>query len=447
MTVKTGKLSKLILVALLCLLPLGSSLAGAQGDREKLTMWFWGTPPEYRDVMDVQLGERFAAIQSDYELVVEYRPSVNKDISVALNANEGPDIVYESSPSLAMPYIEAGKYENLDRYAEQYGWKEKMIPAMYESSTVNGSLYTIPTGLNVIGMFYNQQVLDDHGWAVPQTLDELIAVMEAAKEEGLYASVTGNKGWKPTNEDYASLFLTHFAGPDAVYAALANEAPFNTPEMRFAIDTSAEWFKKGYLGGADYPNLDWGESAMLLAAGQAPFFFGPTKFFQFAAPFFTDENADNLRFKAFPEGKPGIGEVYAVGATAVLGINANSTKKDAAAQVLNIILSPEFAAGMAKDWPGYWGVPLKDLNIDPETLSGPSKYFIEATMSAARAVSEGNFGYYCSSYFPPESFDILCVNIDTVWFDQDTAEGILQKTDQAFAGELDLVPPLPKPGE
>lgn len=419
----------------------------AQDDREELTMWFWGTPPEYRDVMEAQLSARFASIQDDYKLVVEYRNSVNKDIAVALNANEGPDIVYESSPSLAMPYIEAGKYENLDRYAEQYGWQDKMIPVMYESSTVDGSLYTIPMGLNVIGMFYNQKVLDDNGWEVPETIDELIAIMEAAQDRGLYASVTGNKGWKPTNEDYASLFLTHFAGPDAVYAALANEAPFNSPDMQFAVQTSADWFKKGYLAGTDYVNLDWGESAMLLSEGMAPFFFGPTKFFQFAAPFFTGDNADNLRFKAFPEGKPGIGEAYAVGATGVLGINANSNKKDAAAQVLNIILTPEFAAGMAEYWPGYWGVPLRDLGIDSTTLSGPSKYFIEATMNAARAVSEGNFGYYCSSYFPPQSFDILCVNIDTVWFEQDTAEGILEKTDAAFAEEMDLVPPLPKPGQ
>ena len=447
MKMNANKLSKIILVTILILLPLSSSLAAAQGDREKLTMWFWGTPPEYRDVMEAQLGERFASIQDDYELVVEYRASVNKDVHVALNANEGPDIVYESSPSLAIPYIEAGKYENLDRYAEQYGWEDRMIPAMYESSKVKGSLYTIPVGLNAIGMFYNKKVLDDNGWAVPETLDELTAVMDAALEKGLYASVTGNKGWKPTNEDYASLFLTHFAGPDAIYAALMGETPFNTPEMQLAVSTSAEWFKKGYL--SDYVNLDWGESAMLLGAGKAPFFFGPTKFFQFAAPFFTGENADNLRFKAFPEGSPGIGEVYAVGATAVLGINANSSseKQDAAAEVLNIILTPEFAAGMAEHWPGYWGVPLKDLNIDPDTLSGPSKYFIEATMNAAQAVTEGRFGFYCSSYFPPESFDILCVNIDTVWFDQDTPEGILEKTDRAFAEEMDLVPPVPQPGQ
>ena len=27
--------------------------------------------------------------------------------------------------------------------------------------------------------------------------------------EGMYSSVTGNKGWQPVNENYASLFLTH----------------------------------------------------------------------------------------------------------------------------------------------------------------------------------------------------------------------------------------------
>lgn len=418
------------------------------GQREKLTMWFWGTPEDYRPVLKAELADKFAALQEDYELVIEYRNSVNKDIAVALNANEGPDIVYESSPSLAVNFAEAGKVISLNSYAEEYGWKDKMIPFMYDSSSVKGNLISIPMGLNVIGMFYNQKVLDDNNWPVPNTLDELITVMEAAKAKGMYASVTGNKGWKPTNEDYTSLFLNAFAGPVPIYEALSNKAPFDTPEMQFAVETSAEWYKNGYLGGEDYVNLDWGESAQLLADGQAPFFFGPTKFFQFAAPFFKDQ-PDSLRFKAFPEGKPGIGEVYAVGATGILMINANSekAKQDAAAQVLNIILTPEFAAGMAKSWPGYWGVPLKDLNIDVSTLSGPSKYFVEATMEAAKAITDGHFGYYASSYFPPETFDILAVNIDTVWFDQDTPEGILQKADKAFAEEFpkDLVPPLPVP--
>lgn len=419
---------------------------GADG-RTPLTMWFWGAAPEQRDVLQKVLIDKFNNMQDKYELNIEYRASVNKDIGVALAASEGPDIVYESSPSLIMKYVEAGKVDSLETYAEKYGWKDKLIGALYESSTVEGKLYSIPMGLNVIGMVYNKKVLEQNGWSVPTTIDALVDVMEQAKAKGLYASVTGNKGWQPTNEDYTSLFLTHFAKAETVRKALTNEIDWNNPEIAFAVEKSKEWFQNGYLGGKDYTNLDWGSSAQLLAEGRSPFFFGPTKFLQNAPSFFTGDAKNDLGFAPFPAGIEGIGERYAFGATGVLGINANSKHKDAAAEVINMIINKDFVAEMARDWPGYWGVPLKDLDIDTSKLDGVSKTFFEAMQLAVDAIGKGNFGFYASSYMPSNTFDILGVNIDTVWYDQESTEQILKKADEAFDKEYnkDELPPVPQP--
>ena len=86
---------------------------------------------------------------------------------MALAANEGPDIVYESNPSLALTYINAGKYADLTAYSEKYGWKDRIVDAMYDSGTLDGKLYALPMGLNCLGIIYNQSVLDEHGWTVP----------------------------------------------------------------------------------------------------------------------------------------------------------------------------------------------------------------------------------------------------------------------------------------
>ena len=422
--------------------------AGADtGDKIPLSMWFWGSNSEQQAALQEVLIDRFNEENPEYFLTVEYRDSVNADIAVALAANQGPDIVYESAPSMAINFIRAGKYADLTPYAEQYGWKDKLIQPMYESCTVDGKLYSIPNGIHVIGMVYNKRVLDDNGWEVPTTIDELTAIMDEAIAKGMYGSVTGNAGWKPTNQDYASLFLTNFAGPMEVYKALNGEQSWNSPNIVYGVEKSAEWYNKGYLGGSDYLSLGWGESAQLLADGHSPFFFGPLKFIQNLMPFAVGENADDFQFTVFPAGREGIEPAYATGTSSILAINANTEYKDACAKLLNMIIDQDYVVEMAKRWPGYWGVPLTTLDeIDIDQFEGLSKTFMNAIIEANDVIAAGNFGYDCSTYFPPETY-LQFENIDTVWFGDVTAEELLTETDPIFEREEaeGLVPPVPKP--
>lgn len=166
----------------------------ADEDTVELSMWFWGSTSEQQAALSKNLIDQFNEAHPGYHMTVEYRSSVNKDIAVALSADEGPDIIYESSPSLALNYIQAGKYANLDEYAEKYGWSDKLLGCMYDSGVYEDSLYFLPMGLNVIGMVYNKEVLKANNWEVPETVEELTAIMDEAMEQGMYASVTGNKG-------------------------------------------------------------------------------------------------------------------------------------------------------------------------------------------------------------------------------------------------------------
>ena len=126
--------------------------SGSNGETVELSMWFWGSTSEQQAAMAANLVDKFNEEHPGYHMTVEYRSSVNKDMAVALSANGGPDIIYESSPSLALTYIQAGKYANLDAYAEKYGWKDKILNCMYDSGVYNGSLYSLPMGMNIIGM-------------------------------------------------------------------------------------------------------------------------------------------------------------------------------------------------------------------------------------------------------------------------------------------------------
>ena len=62
--------------------------------REEITMWFWGAEPYAQKAMKEILVDKYNASQDKYQLVVEFRPSVDSDMTTALAANQGPDIVY-----------------------------------------------------------------------------------------------------------------------------------------------------------------------------------------------------------------------------------------------------------------------------------------------------------------------------------------------------------------
>lgn len=401
----------------------------------ELSMWFWGSTSEQQAALSKNLVDKFNETHPGFHMTVEYRSSVNKDMAVALSAGEGPDIVYESSPSLALNYIRAGKYANLDAYAEKYGWADKLLGCMYDSGVYEGSLYSLPMGMNIIGMVYNKNVLAENGWEVPTTVDELTAIMDEAMEKGMYGSVTGNKGWQPTNEDYTSLFLNSFAGADKVYDALTDQTPWTDDALVGAINTSAEWYQKGYLG-TDYLSLDWADSAMLLAEGRAPFYFGPLKFIQNLMGYAVDDMADAFGFTVFPA----VGDLaatYTVGATGLLAINANTQYKDECAEFLDMLMSNDFVESMAKDWPGYWAVPLTTLDdIDMSQFEGLSKMFMEGVANACDAINAGDFGYYNSSYMPAEAFDLMCI-VDSVWLGEKDAASFMQEIDDAFQKEYD----------
>ncbi|MEV7342153.1 extracellular solute-binding protein [Streptomyces sp. NPDC093544] len=424
----------------------GSSAAGG---RQTLQLWFWGASPEQQKTMKSVLVDGFDKSQSKYNLEVTFNNAVDKNVQVALSANKGPDIVYGSGPSFAAAYAVQGKLADMTPYAEKYGWKDRILTPMYDSGTVNGKLYSLPNSLENLGIFYNKKVLDQLGVGVPTTFAELTADMDKAAKAGMYPSVTGNKGWKPVNQNYISMFLTHVAGGKAVYDALQGKIKWTDPKIVKAVDDSADFYKKGYLGGKDYANLNFTESMQLLAQGKSPFFFGPTLAFQFASDYFNDAagNTSDLGFAPFPNVTAGLPSPSGtLGTTASLSINAHSSNKDGAAEVIDYMMSDKFAQEMNKTWPGYWGVPLKNWDLDPDSYTGLSKEFVQSVKDTVDMVNTGDYGFFAGTFFPPATATAF-TDIDGVWLGTESTTDFLKKVQSTFDDEKakGLVPPVPEP--
>ena len=57
--------------------------------REEITLWFWGAEPYAQEAFKRILVDKYNASQDEYQLVVEFRPSVDDDIKTALAASQG----------------------------------------------------------------------------------------------------------------------------------------------------------------------------------------------------------------------------------------------------------------------------------------------------------------------------------------------------------------------
>ena len=422
--------------------------SAAPTPRQPIRMWFWGAPPNLQEALQHALVDPFNASQSRYTLEVEYRNTVDSDVRVSVMAGQGPDLIFTSGPSYIARFAKAGMLEPLNRYARQYGWDNRLLTQVTDSCKLSGELYCVVPAVVTDGMFYNKAVLKEHGWSVPTRGDELIAIMQAAQKAGLYASVTGNKGWQPVNEDYASLFVNQVAGPMRFYDVLTGAAPWDSPPMRAAIEQSAIWYRAGYLGGRDYFSLNFDQALALLHSHRTPFFFAPSFAYQWATNYFTGAQESDLGFAPFPNMSSDVPyPTYDIGVGFTLSINAASKVKDGAAQVLDRIQSADFVRAISRGWPGYWAVPLRDFPNDPGADPITATYYA-ATQQIMQSIRKGQFGFKIQTFCPPATTNVFIDEIESVWLGKMTADQLLKKAARAFEREqarhIVVTPPTPR---
>ena len=439
-------------LSLMLLLLVSISLAPTTAqERTQIEFWMWGAQPHLQDVIRAVLVDTYNESQDQFELVMTFRNDVDSVIASVLPAGGGPDLVYGSGPAFVIPFAQAGHLANMEPYSEMYGWRDRIIAPIYQSGTVGGDLYALPNSLNTMGVFYNKVLFEENGWEIPTTFAGLEAIMDDALSQGLYASVTGNKGWRPVNENYTQLFLNHWAGPQVVYDAITGAIPWTDAAIAEAIQKSADWFQADYLAGEDYFNLNFLDAVQLLSSNQSPFFFGPSIVFQFATDFYNEENGnlDELGFFPLPskEGLPS--PMYILGTAATLSINGNSPPEvqDAVASIIDRMMTQEFLVGMAQGgWPGYWGVPISQMDINLDDFTGLSRGFLGVIQETVSAVNAGNFGYAPDAFFPPATQATL-IEVDAVWVGDLSVEDFLASVQAAYdedqAAGLVITPPSP----
>jgi raffinose/stachyose/melibiose transport system substrate-binding protein len=165
---------------------------------EVVEITFWNTldqavnPSAYE--WRAQMLEKFAEEYPNIKVKEEITPNRdwNVKISTAIASQTEPDVFYVRMGAWLDPYVEEGVLLPLNDYLEQDNWKDTFTPYL-EVYNYGGKYYAVPLNTRTIRVYYNKALFEEYGVEVPETWDEMMAVVETFRENDVIPFAAGNK--------------------------------------------------------------------------------------------------------------------------------------------------------------------------------------------------------------------------------------------------------------
>ena len=218
-------MKKLLAVLLVALLVLTGCSTGKDDTPEELSgnLTIYGLNGGYGTKSWEKVVEEFEKLYDiEVELVLE--PNIGDLLRPKVQADEAPDLVYlavgstDGFTDTMVAEKAITKITDLLEMTvpgEEVKVKDKVIPGFMESNRVrpyeDGELYLTPHFYSPLGLFYNKGLFAEKGWTVPTTWDEMFALGDVAKEEGIALFTYPTTGYF---DGFFSSLLNVIVGPE-----------------------------------------------------------------------------------------------------------------------------------------------------------------------------------------------------------------------------------------
>jgi raffinose/stachyose/melibiose transport system substrate-binding protein len=406
---------RLLFIAAILGVLLGGMTVSAQ---DVVTVTWWTEEGLYLDHVQNTFVKAFNDSHPNIRLELIPQQNLNDVLRTAFQAGEAPDILQTPGASFIAEYIGAGLIAPLTATAEANGWADKLLPWAYESGIIEGELYSIPLTYESMVMFYNKTLFEEQGWTPPTTIDELNALAEQITAAGKHVFAYSNSEWQPSNEHLVGVYWNNLAGAENVYQALIGEKPWTDPEFVAATQLLTDHMTGGWYSGSldNYYAYATADFMTELVEGDAAMMISGTWNFRGLAEYFTEDVASEWDWAPIPMFSNEAGEyIYLLATGSTLSVNGQSPNQEAAAEVLNFLLSdPQLVlANAAGSQYGEWMVPLRTTAEDfPEDADPRVVRFFS---DFAQVTGEGRYGYTTWTFWPAKPNVQLWTDIELVW--------------------------------
>lgn len=265
--------------------------------------------------------------------------------------------------------------------------------------------YAVPYVANAAGVLYNKDMFEEHGWEIPQSWEELIALCDEIKAEGILPFYFGFKDTWTCLAPWNAMAVD-LAPADTAKQVNRGETTFST-EYR---EVSEKYLKLLDYGPDDPFAYGYNDACTAFARGESAMY----PIGSYAAPQILSVNPElNLDSFVMPACDDHEGNTLNSGIDLQFCVTADCPNKEAAYEVLNFLYEDE---NIQKYIDAQTAIPCKEGNFQlPSILDGMTEYILG-----------GNMTDYQDHYYPSE----MAVDAQIQTF-------LLQKDVDAFLSKFD----------
>jgi alpha-glucoside transport system substrate-binding protein len=188
-------------------------------------------------------------------------------IGVRVDAGDAPDIADFPQPGLLATFVRQGHVIDPTTFISEEWLTQQYNQSWLDMATINDQSAGVFHRFNGKSLvWYPKDDFDAAGYTVPQTWEELMALTEQIAADGDPAWCIGIEsgaatGWPAT--DWTEELMLRTTSLENYDAWVRGELPFDSPEVRNAIETWAEiWFNPDYVfgGTSTIVSTDFGAS-------------------------------------------------------------------------------------------------------------------------------------------------------------------------------------------
>ncbi len=326
--------------------------------------------------------EEFNKTHDNIHLTIESPNDATTILRTRFIREDYPDIIGIGGDINYSYYVDAGILADLSDYEGLENIKQAYldIDEALEIVPTEGS-YAVPYVANAAGILYNKDIFEEHGWKIPNTWDELLALCDEMEQEGVQPFYFGFKDTWTCLAPWNAMAVD-LAPADTAKQVNRGETTF-TEEYREVAEKYLELLN---YGNNDPFAYNYNDACTAFARGEAAMY----TIGSYAIPQILSVNPDmNIDSFVMPASSSTDGNTLNSGIDLQFCVAADCENKEAAYEVLDFLLADE---NIQKYIDAQIAIPCKEGDFELSSmLDGMLDY-----------IDSGNMTDYQDHYYPSE---------------------------------------------
>jgi raffinose/stachyose/melibiose transport system substrate-binding protein len=422
----------MVLALPLALAACGGDSGGSDdsGDGQTLTIWDYENDESAMGQAWAKAIEIFEDEHPDVTVKTEDQTfeQIQKNAKIFLTGDDVPDVMeYNKGNATAGQLAAQGLISSLTDEAESRGW-DTTLPASIQTTAKydeqglmgSGDWYGVPNYGEFVGVYYNQDMFDAAGIAIPTTFDEFEAALASFKAAGITPLAEAGSEY-PMGQLWYELVL-HYGDRDLVddYQLFANDVDFHNDAFTQATEKLDEWIKAGYIAS---------DSAALTAEDMGTSFIAGTYPLMVSGSWWFGRLTEEIPFTWGQGLFPG-NDMHPGSSGNLWVVPENAKNKDLAYDFIDITLRPEVQEILGQTG----GLPVAG---DSSAITDPKVK--EMTENFETILDEDGLAFY-PDWPVPGYYDVIVSELQSLINQSKTPSEVLDGLSSAYVdGKKDLL--------